>query len=246
MLHAMIQNKSARLLKDAHSDNLNPDKRSRIPWEDEITATVFGSLRYMRSEDVYALCSCMIKQTVRSEHLPITHLVEFWKRKQSQNQNHETKITELDMLITFQFPDNTSEAFIVELKWGKSFHKSTADQLQREWDLFSESDVNHLIYLAPYIELDDEDFNKQTEWYGITWQQFLGIVQSELNTAKRDSAYFRYLSDIKDFLNKLDIRQFSHFSTFRLLEHFSVDYFAFQFSTFGHLTFNLDWNIHHE
>lgn len=242
----MIQNKSSRLLKDAHSDNLNSEKRSRIPWEDEITATVFGSLRYMRSEDVYSLCCRMIKKKTINEHFPITHSVEFWKRKKSGKQKYETKTTELDMLITFQFSDKTSEAFIVELKWGKSFHKSTADQLQREWDLFSESDVNHLIYLAPYIELDDEDFKKHTEWHGITWQEFLGMVQRELNTAKHDSSYFLYLYDIKNFLNKLDIRQFSHFSTFRLPENFSVDYFAFQFSTFEHLTFNLDWSIHHE
>lgn len=243
MLHAIIHNKSMRLIKAAHTENSHNEKRSRIPWEDEITATVFGALRYLPSENVYSLFCAMIKQSPIRQTSLATHSVEFWKKKKSHFQQYETQTTELDMLITFQFTDSTSESFIVELKWGKSFHKSTADQLQREWDLFSDSDVNHLIYLAPYVNLSDNDF-KQPEWYGITWEQFLGVVQQELQVNQHKSAYYQYLFDIKMFLNKLDIRQFSNFSAFRLPENFVVDYFAFQFSSFENLNLNLDWSIY--
>mgnify|MGYP003584535863 CR=1 FL=1 len=249
MLHAVIGNKSSRWKREARAAFLNEQNRSgpssasvrleRIPREDEITSTVFGSLRYFDAKQVHHFLFRLMDKQPKEGFEPASHSLNFWPSKRHAWNNKINQRTEPDLVIDFKNESGSVvERIIVELKWGSGLG---VDQLAREWHAFNEGET-HLIYLSKII---DSEFDRQKSlvdnpsWVALTWHDLLFFL-------KRYNSYAMlrlYESDLIQFLNVLGIDVFDGFYHLNNFNEFECSWKFFPEWNFSIPDFYLDWKV---
>ena len=250
MLQAVIRQKSGRWLKEINQEinTIGNTKKERIPREDEITSTVFGMLQYFDSREVYSFFCQLLHIPMKSTIEDITHQFCFWESKthRSRQNSAQDKKTEPDVIVRFQINKTEEVTFILELKWGKNSH-FLPDQLERQWENFQQGET-HLIYLATHIHHDFFSKNAKyssASWHDVTWQQFLGFAQSESNQTQSYSQGFRlFLEDLTEFLQKLNLRQFSTFSHLNIPLNYLSSYQLMTLNNISVPFLDLQWSIY--
>ena len=226
MLHAVVGKKSSRWRKDARAiilDTQEKRERRHIPREDEIASTVFGAMRYLKTVDVHRFFFALIEDDSQKCFKPFSHELTFWPSRWHTWKNNEMRRTEPDIVVDFKNENGLIiERLIIELKWGSSFGD---DQLEREWNAFQEKDTR-LIYLANVI--DAEFYEKRgavgkSKWFGLTWQDFLGCVKKGRRN-DFDETFIKYLIDLSNFFDVLDICVFDKFPLFDFENDFYINW----------------------
>ena len=77
------------------------------------------------------------------------------------------------------------------------------------------------------------------------WQQFLGFAQSESNQTQSYSQGFRlFLEDLTEFLQKLNLRQFSTFSHLNIPLNYLSSYQLMTLNNISVPFLDLQWSIY--
>jgi hypothetical protein len=221
MLHATARAKSR--LYQRYLGKRDEDER-RVHEEDEITSTIFGPLDFMQTEEVEQFWRQLLKSVGQASFLPDQRprqiTMTLWDRRG----------IEPDMVIRFDWPDNTYTILLVELKWRAPL--SGDKQLHRQWqEYLSDAERKNALHLfiAPETSSAYAAMNN-TEAGGNVWAESAPSTQTDTalgrlipipwirirltlaELAAQPTSRGKWASAADRFLDKIGIQRFSGFT----------------------------------
>ena len=209
------------------------------PYEDEVTAAVFGPLRYLPASESWKLFLKLLgKSAARSElqsFKPARISIKFWPRESICFHNENNRV-EPDALITYTDGNNDTCSIILEIKWsderGISAPLSSKDpegrydQLARQWVAFGveQPKTTWHLFITPEPaspEINDcqasleagtsTEIMKQwkSHFCHATWHRLSGIAK---NTTRATPSLRQWGNDVNTALLRLGIRDFRGFN----------------------------------
>ncbi|HDF2343500.1 TPA: hypothetical protein PC598_003112 [Morganella morganii] len=206
MIHATIHKKSSRWFakSDSKAITLSHETEKRIPREDEVTSSIFGSMRYLNSNAIYRLFMALCREPIIHESC-ISHKIDLWPRMTDVLFQKEKYTVEPDAVLYFQFEKGITEKFILEIKWLD--YRYGEAQLEKEWLAFGENECGdtRLLYIATDISSFDTDKkHKNKQWRAVSWNEFHKVLSNMTGSKSEESTilFFQDVAKMLDMFNK--------------------------------------------
>ncbi|MEX9786088.1 MULTISPECIES: hypothetical protein [Providencia] len=204
MISAVIHNKSSRWFSKSIENHSNSEEK-KIPREDEITSTIFGSMKYFNHLDVFKLFNSMCDEVDDRRCLSMN--ISLWP---SLRILKNKKRVEPDAVFSFTLDGGEVKKFILEAKWLNNEYNY--NQLENQWIAFGKNapENTRLIYLATCIKnFNLYKKNINDKWRGITWSKFSSILSKMKCNDKITSEFFY---DLHLMLEKFNFSPFTGFN----------------------------------
>lgn len=216
---------------------------SAHPYEDEITATVFGPLPHLETKATWDLLNALLGNPIApGDFAPQELDLDLWPQREISFQGMEVTV-EPDLLITFQDATGETVRIILEVKWFRpgqpaaplsSLDRSNRhDQLARQWvgyaNGFNPGRVRHIL-LTPdpwSIEFGETPFALEDHQEGlgkawrenahlVTWQELRRHceVQAAESSGNLAPMFQEWGKNVALALSRLGIRSFRGFRGF--------------------------------
>lgn len=235
MIEAVIKNKSRRWF----SKGINipsASVESKIPREDEVTSTIFGTMKYFDPKDIFKLFNAMSGESdIRA---PLSMNIELWPK--SSKLKHRTRV-EPDAIFLFEFANSEKKLFILEVKW--LGYEYSENQLEDQWAAFGSNEPanSRLIYLSnSSAKFDQFKSHKNSNWKAITWGEFSTILSKQLCYEARTSSFFQ---DVHQMLNKFNGTPFKGFNDFAIRKARQITWEVLSFNPNSSERYKSRWSV---
>lgn len=219
MLHAIARNKSRAYKRYLGARDMS---ETRVSAEDEITSLIFGPLEFLSALDHWTLWKLVLQSPSSarkcgplprgffSDFSPSSCQLEFWPRKHN---------IEPDLVIRFADSRGETRSLLIELKWDAG--ESGADQLQKQWLRYQESEHDRCLHLfiakresitdvAPW-SCREADGTKAVRLRAIRWHEFKHEIAKIPAASAASTPLKRWAFLVNGFLGRLEIRPFLGF-----------------------------------
>lgn len=237
MIFAVIRNKSTRWFSNG-SNKVAGFNESKIPREDEVTSTIFGTMKYLNPQGIFELFNEMAGDNdIRTCN---SMKIELWPR--SFELSHRQHV-EPDAIFTFRLQHSEIKSFILEVKWLR--YEYGENQLEDQWSAFGVRDPKNTRLV--YISSSSDKFNlfkksKNKNWSALTWYEFSTILSKQTCSDANTSSFFR---DIHLMLSQFNTKPFEGFSNFHLrknkVRELSMEILKYEFKYTSKA--NVEWGI---